>query len=132
RPRREHQGLEGEEIARLRRTLPHDEVFERVRTPLVAYVPDTLPEALDAMPEGCWAAQVLLVECTFLDDRKPLEKIRQGAHVHLDDLVARLDRFHGGAIVPFHFSRSYEAGEIPALLEARVPAPWRERVVPFI
>jgi len=125
-------GLPGDEIRRLRAERPAEEIFETNRIPLVAYVPDTLPEALDDMPEACWAAQLLIVECTFLDDRKPIEKIRQGAHVHLDDILARLTRFTGDFIALFHFSRSYKPEEIPEILASRLPDEWQGKVVPFI
>jgi ribonuclease Z len=130
--RSELKGRTGDEIRRMRAQRPDAELFEPVSTPLVAYVPDTLPEALDEMPGACWEAQLLIVECTFLDDRKPMEKIREGGHVHLDDILARLDRFKGGHVVLFHFSRSYRGEEIREILDARVPAAWRGRVHAFV
>ena len=130
--RPEHRGRTGEEIRTLRGEIPAEELFDTVRTPLVAYIPDTLPEALDQMPEACWAAQLLIVECTFLDGRKPMEKIRQGGHVHLDDLLARLHRFTGDHIALFHFSRSYTDEEIREILGEKIPPEWKDRVVPFM
>ena len=132
RVRAEYRTRSPEEIRRLRQELPAEQLFEAASTPLVAYVPDTLPEALDTMPAACWAADLLIVEATFLDDRKPMEKIRAGNHVHLDDIVARLDRFTGEHVVLFHFSRSYKPDEIPALLDAKLPDEWRGRVTAFI
>ncbi len=130
--RRELRDLSGEEIRRLRAEGKEEDLFEMVRTPLVTYVPDTLPEALDEMPAACWAADLLIVECTFLDDRKPMEKIREGGHVHLNDIIARLDRFTGEHIALFHFSGSYGDEEILEILEQKIPAEWRDKVVPFI
>ena len=129
---RELRDLSGEEIRRLRAEGKEEDLFEVVRTPLVTYVPDTLPEALDDMPAACWAADLLIVECTFLDDRKPREKIREGGHVHLNDIIARLDRFTGEHLALFHFSRSYGDDEILEILEKKIPAEWRDKVVPFI
>ncbi|MFH1532277.1 MAG: MBL fold metallo-hydrolase [Pseudomonadota bacterium] len=125
-------GLPGEEIRELRAAGNDDDLFEVVRTPLVAYVPDTLPEALDAMPAACWRAQLLIVEATFLDDRKPMEKIREGGHVHLDDILARLEQFTGDHVALFHFSRSYSPDEVQEILASKVPAAWRERVHAFV
>ena len=130
--RRELRALPGAEIRRLRAEGDEAELFEVVRTPLVTYVPDTLPEALDEMPSQCWDSQLLIVECTFLDDRKPMEKIREGAHVHLDDILARLDRFTGDHIALFHFSRSYGDDEIHKILQERIPGDWRDKILPFI
>ena len=122
-------GCSGEEIRRLRDQGADEDLFEVVRTPLVAYVPDTLPEALDDMPSACWEAELLIVECTFLDGRKPIEKVRQGGHVHLDDILERLHRFTGGHIALFHFSRSYRNEEITEILQARIPPEWQDKVV---
>jgi len=128
----ELKGRTGDEIRRLRANGSEEDLFETVRTPLVAYVPDTLPEALDEMPSECWEAQLLIVEATFLDDRKPMEKIRQGGHVHLNDIIERLERFRGEHVVLFHFSRSYRTDEIIELLDEKIPAEWRSRVLPFV
>ncbi len=105
--------------------------YEQVR-PLVAYVPDTLPEGLDRLPEAAWQARVLAVEATFLDDRKPIEKVRKGGHLVLDDLLERLDRFTGEHLLLFHFSRLYTPAEIRAIVDARIPLDFRPRTHLFL
>ena len=34
---------------------------------------------------SCYTARVLIIECTFLDERKSLEAARAGCHIHLDE-----------------------------------------------
>lgn len=96
----------------------------------LAYATDTLVSALDHAPE-LLQARVLIVECTFLDERKTLEAARAGCHIHLDELVARADRFANEHVVLMHFSQLYRPDEIDALLDARVPPALRKRIIAF-
>ena len=107
-----------------------DLFYEQVR-PLFAYLPDTLPEGLDALPEAAWQARVMAVEATFLDDRKPLEKVRQGRHLCLDDILERLERFTGEHLLLFHFSKIYTPQEVAEIVARRLPQEWQERVKLF-
>jgi len=123
--------LPKEEIAAARKSGRPD-LFSKDLRPLFAYVPDTLPSALDRLPDNAWNARVLMVESTFLDDRKPIQKIRLGNHVRLDDITGRLHRFHGEHVVLFHFSRLYKAEEIPGIVDAAIPPEMRGRVHCFL
>lgn len=127
----QHIHLPPAEIARLKKQPGADLFFEEVR-PLIAYVPDTLPGGLDALPDAAWRARVLLVEASFLDSRKPLEKVRRGRHLVLDDIVERLERFTGEHIVLFHFSQIYKREEIIPLVLSRLPDAWADRVHCFL
>jgi ribonuclease Z len=114
-------GLSGDEIQR--RKSAGEDLFREEHRPLLAYLPDTLPEGLDALPDAVFAASTLMVECTFLDDRKPMEAVKKGAHIHLDDLIPRLEaRFRGDDVVLFHISRLYRPEEVQQILARRLPA----------
>jgi len=121
-------GLAGPEIAARRRAGEEVNVYaERLE---LAYATDTLVSALDHAPE-LLQARVLIVECTFLDERKTLEAARAGCHIHLDELVERADRFENEHVVLMHFSQLYRPDEIAGLLDARVPPSLRKRIVAF-
>ncbi len=122
-----HNTLPSYEIAMRKKRGDNDLFYEQVR-PLFAYVPDTLPEGLDALPDEAWQARVLAVEATFLDDRKPLEKVRQGRHLRLDDILERLERFTGEHLLLFHFSKIYTPDEVRDIVTRRLPPEWLERV----
>lgn len=126
-----HNTLPAYEIALRKQRGDGDLFYQQVR-PLFAYVPDTLPEGLDTLPTAAWQARVLAVEATFLDDRKPLAKVRQGRHLRLDDIIERLDQFTGEHILLFHFSKIYTQEEVREIVYRRVPAQWRERVKLFL
>ncbi|HEY4180710.1 MAG TPA: MBL fold metallo-hydrolase [Kofleriaceae bacterium] len=103
------------------------DVEERIE---LAYATDTLISVLDHSPE-LLTARVLIMECTFLDDRKSRDAARAGCHVHLDEIVERADTFKNEHIVLMHFSQLYRPDEISGILDAKLPPALRSRVIPF-
>ncbi len=97
----------------------------------LAYATDTLVSALDHAPE-LYKARVLIVECTFLDERKSLEAARAGCHIHLDEILERADLFENEHVVLMHFSQIYRPDEVIKILDARVPPKLRARILPFV
>jgi ribonuclease Z len=122
-------GLTGPQIAARRRggetVTDHEERLE------LAYATDTLISALDHAPE-LFLARTLIMECTFLDERKSLEAARAGCHIHLDEVIERADRFANDHVVMMHFSQIYRPDEIAGILDARLPPALRNKVVPFL
>ena len=127
--RSEFHGLPGPEIAARRRAgeamVDHEDRLE------LAYATDTLVSVLDHAPE-LLRARVLIVECTFLDDRKTLEAARAGCHVHLDEVIERAERFENEHVVLMHVSQLYRPDEVAGILDRRVPAGLRARIIPFV
>jgi ribonuclease Z len=125
----EFHDLPGPEIARRRRAgeemLVHEERAE------LAYVTDTLISAFDHGPE-LFDARVLVMECTFLDERKTLEGARAGCHIHLDEIIERADKFTNEVIVMMHFSQLYRPDEVASILDRRLPPELRKRIIPFV
>jgi ribonuclease Z len=124
----EYHGLAGPEIAEKKRA---GEVITTMEEKLeLAYATDTLISVLDHSPE-LLEARVLVLECTFLDERKTLEAARAGCHIHLDEIIERADRFHNEHVVLMHFSQLYRPDEIAGILDKRVPPSLRARIIPF-
>ncbi|HEY4241081.1 MAG TPA: MBL fold metallo-hydrolase [Kofleriaceae bacterium] len=127
--RPELHGLTGPQIAERRRAgevvTEHEDRLE------VAYATDTLVTVLDHSPE-LLRARVLLLECTFLDDRKSRDAARAGCHIHLDELVERADAFENEHVVLMHISQLYRPDEVASLLDRRLPPALRRRVIPFV
>jgi ribonuclease Z len=121
-------GLPGAEIAARRRAGEDVNTFEERAE--FAYVTDTLVSVLDHAPE-LLKTRVLVVEATFLDERKTIEAARAGCHIHLDEIIERAALFENEHIVLMHFSQLYRPDEISALLTARLPEGLRKRVIPF-
>jgi len=122
-------GLAGVEIAARKRA--GEEITAIEERLELAYATDTLVSVLDHSPEML-KARVLVIECTFLDERKTLEAARAGCHIHLDEIVERAERFENEHIVLMHVSQLYRPDEVASILDARVPAALRRRIIPFV
>jgi len=127
--RPEFQGMTGPQIGALRRG--GTDVTEYEDRLELAYATDTLISALDRAPE-LYQAGTLIMECTFLDERKSLAAARAGCHIHLDEVIERADQFTPAHIVMMHFSQLYRPDEIPGILDVRLPPALRKKVIPFI
>jgi ribonuclease Z len=126
--RPEFSQLPGPEIGR--RRLAGEDLFDTIERLELAYVTDTVPDVLEANP-SLFETRVLILECTFLDDRKSREVARKCGHVHLDDLLALAPRLRNEAVVLMHFSQQYSPSEVHAILRARCPPELQERLVVF-
>ncbi|HWM85862.1 MAG TPA: MBL fold metallo-hydrolase [Kofleriaceae bacterium] len=119
---------------------PRQEIAERKRNgePItypvdrleLAYATDTLAVVLDREP-ALLECRVLVLESTFLDERKSLADARAGCHIHLDELIERAHLFRNEAVVLMHFSQLYRPGEVREILDRRLPQSLRDRVIAF-
>jgi ribonuclease Z len=121
----EYQSLTGEQIRDLR--LSGVEVSAELRLPKVAYLGDTAPPGLDAFPE-IYRAEVLILELTFVAPNERPSLIHKFGHTHLDDLLARADRFENEVIIASHFSTRLHPEQIQRIVEKRLPESLRGRV----
>ncbi len=128
--RAEFSMLSEAEIAARRAAGEDADMFTDVDRLELAYATDTLPRMLDEQPE-ILTSRVLVLECTFLDERKSMEASMAGNHIHLDDLLERAELFQNERLVLMHFSQIYKPLEIPEILERRCPGELADRIVPF-
>lgn len=126
--RAEFRGLPGPEIAARRQA--GEDLLEEIEHAELAYATDTLVQVLDHEP-AILESRVLVIEATFLDDRKSLEAARAGCHIHLDELIERADALRNPHIVLMHLSQLYPPREVAPLLDARLPPDLRARVTAF-
>jgi len=119
-------GQSHEEIAQRRRD--GGDLFEQVERHELAYVTDTLVDVLDQNPE-LYRVRTLVLECTFLDDKKSRADSRSKFHVHLDEIIERAHQFQNERVVLMHFSQSYQPAEVHRILDARLPVALRARVL---
>ena len=125
----ELQGLAGPELARLRREGVR--ISATLETPELVFTGDTRIEVVE-QEEVVRRARVLVIECTFVDDRVSVEEARSKGHVHLDEIAARAELFQNEAILLTHFSARYRAHEVRAALDAKLPPALRARVTPLL
>ena len=115
----EYQHLIGDDKIRDLR-LSGVEVSAEIRIPKVAYLGDTAPQGLDAFPE-VYRAEVLIMEMTFVAPGERASVIHKFGHTHLDDIIARADRFENEVIIASHFSTRLHPDQIQRIVEKRLP-----------
>ncbi len=121
----EYHHLSGEEIRDLR--LSGVEVSAEVRVAKVAYLGDTAPQGLDALPE-VYRAEILIMEMTFVAPGERPAVIHKFGHTHLDDIIARADLFENEVIIASHFSTRLHPDQIQRIVEKRLPERLRSRL----
>jgi ribonuclease Z len=121
----EYHALTGEQIRDLR--LSGVEVSAEIRIPKVAYLGDTSPPGIDALAET-YRAQILILEMTFVAPNERASVIHKYGHTHLDDLLARADRFENEVIIASHFSTRLHPDQIQRIVEKRLPESLKGRL----
>jgi len=114
----EYLGLSGEKIRDLR--MAGTDVTNEVRMPLLAYLGDSAPGGLDNCPE-MYEARILIMELTFVAPDHRKEKIHKNGHIHLDDIIARREKFKNELIIAAHFSTRYHDRQIRELVRRAMP-----------
>lgn len=124
----EFANLSKDEIVNLRRQ--GVEVNEMRHTPVVTFTGDTQIEFL-RQREWVKKSKILIMEATYLDSQRSVERARQWGHTHLDEIIPHLDEIESERIVLIHSSSRYSEGEMRHFLREKVPARHLERIVLF-
>ena len=122
------EGLSSDEIINIRRK-GEDPTEEKLDL-LVSFSGDTQIEFLDLTPE-VRSSKVLLLEATYLDDRKTVASAKEWGHTHLDEIIPRLETITSEKILLIHSSARYNLEEARKILHKRLPLHERERVEIF-
>jgi len=120
-----YRDLPGPEIAR--RKQAGESLLESVDHLELCYATDTLVRVLDTNP-SMLESRVLVLECTFYDERKSLADSRAGCHIHLDELLERTEQFRNEHIVLMHTSQIYTPSDAREILLRRAPRDFTDRV----
>ena len=106
-------------------------VSGRVAIPLVAYSGDTGAGIFARAPRSFFAAKVLLLECSFVEERDR-ERSKAWKHLHVDEIAERADLFENEVVILTHLTLRTSGDEIRRLLKSRLPPRLGSRVVPFL
>ena len=115
--RPEYRALSGREIKSLKDQ--GVEIQKVVERPKLAYLTDTLPEALKHSPQAL-EADVLIIECTFLSDKKGVEIARAGCHIHIEELIAWAPLIKSKSVILMHFSQVHGPQEVSRICRERL------------
>jgi ribonuclease Z len=124
----EHKALSGREIAAAKQA--GADLFTQQEQLEVCYATDTLIRVLDTNP-SMLTSRVLILECTFYDERKSLADSRAGCHIHLDELLEVASLFRNQHIVLMHTSQIYGPREAREILRRRCPPDLLARIALF-
>jgi ribonuclease Z len=94
---------------------------------LISFTGDTQIEFLDLAPE-VKKAKVLLLEVTYIDEKKSTSEAREWGHTHLDEVIPRLHELACEQIVFIHKSRRYSDEYFNQILNQKIPKDWQARV----
>ncbi|MCM2282832.1 MAG: MBL fold metallo-hydrolase [Bdellovibrionaceae bacterium] len=124
----EYKNLTRDELIELRRQ--GVELEEHIEDPLMSFTGDTRIEFLDGAP---WVkkSKVLVTEVTFVDSAKSIENAREWGHLHLDELLPRLDSLKCEKVVLIHISARYTTKKVLEILDDKVPEHWKTKVEIF-
>lgn len=114
----EFRDLEGTEIRDLK--LQGVEITAETRVPIIGYTGDTSPPGLDKNPEF-FQSRILITEMTFLAPDHRKEKIHKHGHMHLDDFVARRERFENELVIAAHLSTRYNEKQARRFVRKSLP-----------
>lgn len=125
----EYLSLSGPEIRDLSQS--GVEISYEVRVPKLAYLGDSTARGLDENP-AMYDAEILIMEVTFVTPEHRKEAIAKFGHVHLDDLIARRNKFKNSKIIAAHFSTRYNDWQITEEIRKRVPDMLDDRLIIWI
>jgi ribonuclease Z len=97
---------------------------------LVSFTGDTQIEFLDQSPE-VRESKILIMEATYLDEKKSVTSAKEWGHTHLSEIIPRLSTIHSERILLIHSSARYSFEEAQRILKDRLPPQEWERVVLF-
>lgn len=124
--RDEFRELPGMRLAELRKQ--GVKIEEEHEASLFSFTGDTRIDVLEQNPE-LQSTEMLVIECTFLDERVSVADARMMGHIHLSEIVERLELLPRANVVLSHFSARYAAAEIERLLERGIPESERARMM---
>lgn len=101
-----------------------------VETPIIAFTGDTQIEFLQSHPDVL-KAQLLFMECTYLDDKKDVSAAREWGHIHLDEIVENQSEFKNEHISLIHLSARYSTPAAERILQEKLDDSFREKLSIF-
>lgn len=117
--------LSGTEIKKRKEN--NEDIFEIKNIPIFAFSGDTTIEFVKENKEA-QNAQVLFLECTYIDQKRPVSRARQWGHTHLDEIIENERFFNNEKIVLTHFSKRYSYSVIKNTLKEKLPKSLQNRV----
>ncbi len=120
----EYKGSTPHELGEMRKNGTSLEEF--YSEPIVSFTGDTKIEFLDSPQVR--ESRVVVMEVTYWDGKKSVANAREWGHIHLDEVLPRLEEFKCEKIVLIHASARYSSSYLREIIDARVPEHFKHRV----
>ncbi len=122
----EYVGMEGHEIAKLRRA--GTAVTNDTKSVMVTIPGDTMIEFLKNEPMA-QNAKVLVHEVTiWTEEASTVARTRRYGHTHIDEMLEHCEKFKGEALVLVHRSMKHSRSEIEKIARERFPASMQGKI----
>ena len=121
----EYLNLSGKDIAHRRQS---ENLFNIVKQPLFAYSGDSTIEIIKNN-QLMRRATVLFMECTYIDDKRDVERARKWGHTHLDEIIENAELFENEKVVLVHLSRRYSPYYIRSILQKKLSEKLQEKFI---
>ena len=115
--KKEYLNLPGDQIKQLKEKKA--DIFNYTNICHAFFSGDTTIEILKDYIEAR-EARILFLECTYIDDARPVERARKWGHIHLDEIIENSKLFENELIVLKHFSRRYSPSYVKEVLEKKL------------
>lgn len=122
----EFEGVPGDELAKKKKQ--GLVIEENISELLLAYSGDS--RAAFFKTEAI-RAKVLIMECSFLGEDVPLEKVDYYGHTHMSDWVRYAEQIEAETVVMTHVSQRHSAQQIKEACQKHLPQSLLERLVIF-
>ena len=106
------------------------ELTYELRKALITYIGDSTIKIFDKY-DFIKKSEILIVECTFLTPEH-LDQARKRSHIHLQDIIDRLDTFDSNYIILSHFSMRYSEDIIKKSVYDSINHELKEKILLFI
>lgn len=120
----EFKGLEPRELGELRKK--GVELDDFIDEPVLSFTGDTRIEFLES--KDARESRILVMEVTYWDEKKSVENARLWGHIHLDELLPRLDEIKSEKILIIHASARYTTCDLKRIIDERVPEQHKHRI----
>lgn len=125
----EFASMPGPEIAEKKKTM---NLFHEVYSPVITFSGDTQIEFV-LENEDVRNSKVLFLECTYVDEARPVERARKWGHTHLFEIAENAEAFRNVEnLVLIHFSPRYSRDKILDALRRHLPEELHARTTAFL
>lgn len=112
------------------------QITREVFDPTITFMGDNLGDnLLDESLSSIWNSEILVTECTFLDDGEQ-DMAKNKGHTHIGKIVDALKKYgtdiHCKQIILTHFSMKYSVDHILETIQKNIPDEFKDRVSAFV